>query len=59
VSAWILIAVSAAVLYGLWMLLDFTFTQIDNYHAARREERDHRAAEPRNAGAKRSGEKVG
>ena len=57
-NPWLLIAVTTAVLYGLWLLLDFTFTQIENFHAARREER-YRASEPRNTGAELAGERDG
>ena len=55
----VLILVSiAGVLYGLWLLMEFVFEQIENYHALVREER-LRAAEPRTNGAERSGEKAG
>jgi len=50
VNLWLLVGISAAVLYGLWLLLAFTFTMIDRAH--------DRAREPRNAGAKPARGKV-
>ena len=44
------------VLYGLWLLLAFVFTMLEVRHALMREER-LRAAEPRNNGVERSGER--
>ena len=53
----VLILVSVVgVLYGLWLLMGFVFNMLDVRHALMREER-LRAAEPRNNGAKRSGER--
>jgi hypothetical protein len=48
----ILIAVVAAVLYGLWLLLDFTFTMIENYHATK-----HAAADRSSEAASPTGER--
>lgn len=31
-NPWLLLAVTAAVLYGLWLLLRFTFSMIDQAH---------------------------
>jgi len=47
-TALILVSV-AGVLYGLWLLMGFTFHMLDVRHALMREER-LRAAEPRNNG---------
>jgi len=55
-SPWLLLGLSAAVLYGLWLLLAFVFTMLEVRHALMREER-LRAAEPRNNGVERSGER--
>ena len=49
---WLLVSVTGAVLYGLWLLLHFTFTMIDRAHELRR-------AEPRNAGVPPLGERDG
>lgn len=56
-NPWLLIAVIAAVLYGMRLLLRFTFDQIENYHAAWREER-LRAADPRTDGGEHTEGKV-
>jgi hypothetical protein len=37
---WLLIASAIACLWGLWLLLQFVFDSIDQYHAAWREERE-------------------
>jgi hypothetical protein len=34
---WLLIATAIACLWGLWLLLEFVFDSIDEYHAAWRE----------------------
>jgi len=47
-SPWLLLGLSAAVLYGLWLLLAFTFEMIDRAHAR---------PEPRNAGVSLRGER--
>ena len=44
------------VLYGLWLLMALVFNMLDVRHALMREER-LRAAEPRNNGVERSGER--
>ena len=36
-DSWILIFASVGVLWGLWLLLQFVFDAIDQYHAAWRE----------------------
>jgi hypothetical protein len=56
-NPWILIPVTGAVMYGLWLLMSFTLHQIDNYHAAWREER-LRAADPRISGGEQAEGKV-
>lgn len=42
---WLLIASAIACLWGLWLLLQFVFDSIDQYHAAWREEREREAAQ--------------
>ena len=49
------IAVAGACLYALWLVFRFTFSMIEIYHAAWREER-YRAAEPRTHGVEQGGE---
>lgn len=41
----VLIAVSATILYGLWLLLRFTCRQIDDYHTAWHEARQREDAQ--------------
>ena len=36
---WLLIATAVAILWGLWLLLNFVFDSIEDYHAAWRSER--------------------
>ncbi len=46
ISDWLLIVTAIAVLWGLWLLLQFTFDAIEQYHAAWREERRREALPP-------------
>jgi hypothetical protein len=43
---WLLIATAVVILWGLWLLLNFVFDQIQQYHAAWRAERRREAAFP-------------
>ena len=51
-NPWLLFPVSVGVLYSGGMLLKLVFREIENYQRL-----NHRAAEPRNNGAKRSRER--
>jgi hypothetical protein len=44
-DSWILIAATIGVLIGLWLLLQFVFDAIEDYHAAWREERQREDAQ--------------
>lgn len=57
VNPWLLLGISAAVLYGLWLLLSFTFHWLDARHALEREER-YRAADSRTNGREQAEGKV-
>ena len=43
---WLIIATAVAILWGLWLLLQFVFDSIEQYHAAWREERRREAMPP-------------
>ena len=42
---WIIIATAVAILWGLWLLFQFVFDQIEDYHAAWRAEREREDAQ--------------